>query len=165
MRLITSSLLIAILALLSAGSQADEPQSFAASIDGTPFAGDDDTILFAPLPSGAFSLGVSSAGANAYPPPKTPVDELSIVCDGFTPGKTLKLDSKAFSAATCDARFTRGVDAVRFALDKDNAANRFEISSTHGKAIEGSFELHLKNSAGKSMTISNGKFLAEDRQM
>jgi hypothetical protein len=162
---ITRILLPSLIAFSAIAINANEPQSFTANVDGASFAGDDDTILFVPLPSGAFSLGVSTAGATAYPPPKTPVDEISIVCEGFTPGKTLKLDNKALSSASCDATFKRGADGTRFSLDKDNPANQFEISSSHGKVIEGSVELHLKNPAGKSMTISNGRFVAEDRQI
>jgi hypothetical protein len=165
MHRITRILLSTLFAISAIAVQANEPQSFSANVDGASFAGDDDTILFVPLPSGTFSLGVSTAGAMAYPPPKTPVDEFSIVCEGFTPGKPLKLDSKALSPASCDATFKQGADGTRFSLDKDNPANRFEISSSHGKVIEGNVELHLKNPAGKSMTISNGKFVAEDRQI
>jgi hypothetical protein len=31
--------------------------------------------------------------------------------------------------------------------------------------IEGRFELHMKNKAGKGLAITGGRFVAEDRQL
>lgn len=155
-------------AALEAG--ANEPQSLGAKVDGTAYAGDDDTIDFVPLPSGAFSLGASTAGAAAWPPPKTPIDRLSIVCNGYEAGKTLKLGSKEFDSSSCDATFRKGAteagkDADDYRLDKNSTATVFEITAAHGKVIEGRFELHLRNKAGKSLAITDGHFVAEDRQL
>ena len=150
---------------------ANEPQSLGASVGGTAYAGDDDTIDFVPLPSGAFSLGAATAGAASWPPPKTPIDRLSITCRGFTPGNTLKLGSQEFDNSSCDATFTKGAasesgkDTDDYALDKDNPATSFEITAAHGKVIEGRFELRMKNKAGKTLAITDGHFVAEDRQL
>jgi hypothetical protein len=149
---------------------ASEPQSFTAKIDGAAYAGDDDTINFVPLPSGAFSLGASTAGAASWPPPKTPIDRLSIVCSGFEEGKPLKLGSKEFDNSSCDATFSKGAseagkEADVYTLDKNGTATSFEITTAHGKVIEGRFELHLKNKAGKALAITDGHFVAEDRQL
>lgn len=165
MRQSPSSVLVAVLACFFASAHADESQSLTASVNGVGFSGDDDTILFVPLDSGAFTLGASTAGAASYPPPKTPIDRLSIMCKGFVPGKLLKLGKNEFAPATCDATFELGANDEQFTLDKDNAANRFEISASHAKVIEGSFELHLTSKGGKAMTISGGHFVAEDRQI
>jgi hypothetical protein len=151
-------------------TDASEPQSLRASVEGVAFAGDDDTINFVPLPSGAFSLGAATAGAAAWPPPKTPIDRLSITCRGFEAGKALKLGSKEFDSSSCDATFSRGAgeagkDADDYALDKSSAATLFEITAAHGSVIEGRFELHLKNKAGKALAITDGHFVAEDRQL
>ncbi|MBL0165055.1 MAG: hypothetical protein IPP82_15775 [Xanthomonadales bacterium] len=163
-RLLASTIIV-VLVCLSARAHAEEPQSLGATVNGTRFAGDDDTILFVPLDSGAFSLGAASAGAASYPPPKTPIDRLSIVCSGFAPGKPLRLGKNEFSKATCNATFTLGANDKSFTLDKDNTANRFEISASHAKVIEGSFELHLTSKGGEAMIVSDGHFVAEDRQM
>ena len=149
---------------------ASEPQSLRAQVDGVAFAGDDDTIQFVPLPSGAFSLGAATAGAASWPPPKTPIDRLSITCRGLEAGKTLKLGSKDFDNSSCDATFSKGAseagkDADDYALDKSSTATLFEITAAHGKVIEGRFELHLKNKAGKALAITDGHFVAEDRQL
>lgn len=159
------SALIVVFVCAPFSAHADEPQSLSATVNGVRFAGDDDTILFVPLESGTFSLGASSAGAASYPPPKTPIDRLSIVCDGFIPGKPLKLGKNQFLPATCDATFTLGANDKSFTLDKESVDNRFEISTTHAKLIEGSFELHLISNSGEVMTVSEGRFVAEDRQM
>jgi hypothetical protein len=160
--------LLMLSASISAG--ANEPQSLGAKVDGAAYAGDDDTILFVPLPSGAFSLGAATAGAASWPPPKTPINRLSIVCRGFEAGKTLKLGSKEFDNSSCDATFGKGAseagkDADDYALDKNSTATLFEITAARGKVIEGRFELHLKNKAGKALAITDGRFVAEDRQL
>lgn len=150
---------------VSAWVHGDEPQSLSAAVNGTPFSADDDTILFVPLDSGEFTLAAATAGAASYPPPKTPVDRLSIVCAGYVPGKPLQLGKKEFSPSGCYATFIVGANDESFSLDKDNVANRFEIKASHAKVIEGDFELHLTNKDGKKMTLTDGQFVVEDRQM
>lgn len=154
----------------SIGAGADEPQSLGARVDGTAYAGDDDTIQFVPLPSGAFSLGAATAGAASWPPPKTPIDRLSITCRGFEPGKPLDLGSKEFDNSSCDATFSKGAreggtEADDYALDKNSAETSFRITASHGKVVEGTFRLRLRNKAGKVLVISDGHFVAEDRQL
>lgn len=160
--------LASLAASINAG--ASEPQSLRAQVGGAAFAGDDDTIHFVPLPSGAFSLGAATAGAAFWPPPKTPIDRLSITCRGFEPGKLLDLGSKEFDNSSCDATFSKGgseagKDADDYVLDKNNRATSFRITATHGKVIEGTFELQLRNKAGKALAITDGRFVAEDRQL
>ena len=167
-RLLVALAFVPLAASLVTG--ASEPQSLRALVDNVAFAGDDDTIQFVPLPSGAFSLGAATAGAASWPPPKTPINRLSIVCRGFEAGKTLKLGSKEFDNSSCDATFGKGAseagkDADDYALDKNSTATLFEITAAHGKVIEGRFELHLKNKAGKVLAITAGRFVAEDRQL
>jgi len=162
--------LIALALFVWCAATAGEPQSLGAKVDGTAYAGDDDTINFVPLPSGAFSLGAATAGAASWPPPKTPIDRLSIVCRGFEPGRPLKLGSAEFANSSCDATFSKGASeagkaADDYSLDKDSPATLFEITAAHGKVIEGRFELHLKNKAGKALAITDGHFVAEDRQL
>jgi hypothetical protein len=162
---------IALVALAaSIGTGASEPQSLSARVGSIAFAGDDDTIQFVPLPSGAFSLAAATAGAASWPPPKTPIDRLSIVCRGFEPGKPLDLGSKEFDNSSCDATFSKGAseggkDADDYSLDKGSTATSFKITAIHAKVIEGTFELHLKNKAGKALAITDGRFVAEDRQL
>ncbi|WP_395683640.1 hypothetical protein [Dokdonella sp.] len=159
-----------VLLAASIVTDASEPQSLRAQVNGVAFAGDDDTIHFVPLPSGAFSLGAATAGAASWPPPKTPIERLSITCRGFEAGKALKLGSKEFDNSSCDATFSKGAseagkDADDYALDKSNTATLFEITAAHGKVIEGRFELHFKDKAGKALAITDGHFVAEDRQL
>jgi hypothetical protein len=161
---------LAVLLFASGGVIANEPQSLSATVDGARFAADDDTIDLVPLPSGEFTLMAATAGAASYPPPKTPIDRLSISCDGYAAGKTLKLGSKDFAGSSCRATFskasaTAGQDADEYSLDKGNAATFFEITAAHGKVSEGRFELHMKNKAGKALTLAGGQFVIEDRQL
>ena len=161
------TLLVLLMLGASAAAIANEPQSLTATVDDKAFAGDDDTITLVPLPSGAFSLSVATAGAASWPPPKTPIDRLAIVCRGFEPGKLLKLGKAEFGNSSCDATFSKGEaqGSDEYALDKDSSATLFEITATHGKVIEGRFELHMKNKAGKGLAITGGRFVAEDRQL
>jgi len=157
--------LVVALACCASPADADSPQSLSATVNGARFSGDDDTILFVPLDSGEFTLSASTAGAASYPPPKTPIDRLSIVCRGYVPGKPLQIGKNEFSPDICYATYTLGTNDEHFTLDKDNAANRFEITTNQARLIEGSFELHMTSAGGNVMTISEGRFVAEDRQM
>jgi hypothetical protein len=152
-------------------SSAEEPQSLSALVDGARFAGDNHTILLVPLPSGEFTLNVATAGAASWPPPKTPIERLSVVCKGYAPGKTFKLGSADFGGTSnCYARFIKesaepGKDADEYSLDKAHPTISFEVTAAHGKVIEGSFQMRLANKAGKVLTITDGRFVAEDRQL
>jgi hypothetical protein len=167
-RLLTRSLFCAVL-FLTASASANEPQSLTAKIDGAAFAGDDDTILLVPLKD-TFTFQAATAGAAAYPPPKTPIDRLSITCTAFTPGQPMKLGNKEFASSACRATFSKGAsgagkDDDEYSLDKAGAGILFEITASHGKVIEGRFAFPMKNKAGKMLTISDGHFVAEDRQL
>lgn len=161
---------LTLLSLFCFSVGANEPQSLSATVDGHHFAGDDDTILLVPLSSGEFTLNAATAGAASYPPPKTPIDRLSIMCRGYVPGKAMKLGSKEFATAACGATFSKaskeaGKDAEEYSLDKDNSATLFEVTSAHDKVIEGRFEFHMTSKAGQALVISGGAFVAEDRQL
>lgn len=163
--------LLALLAALcgSVRADADEPQSLSAKVDGASFVSDNDSILLVPLPN-SFTLQAATAGASSYPPPKTPVDHLSITCDVFTAGQTMKLVSKDFASNACFAHFEKGSvnsgpSVDEYTLDKHNPDTLFEITAAHGKVIEGRFQFHMKNAAGKTLTIEDGHFVAEDRQL
>jgi hypothetical protein len=149
-----------------------ETQTLSAQIDGAEFVSDDDSITLVPLgnSSGSFSLSASSAGASAWPPPKTPVDRLGIVCSRLVAGQPLKLDSAAFSRAECNVTFSKGVKPMggepdaEYRLDKQHPGNRFEIEHAAGKRYSGQFSFQLIDAAGKPHPIS-GRFAVEDRQL
>ena len=169
MRLILPCITLLALLCASFGAHADQPQSLSATVNGTRFAGDDDTILLVPLP-GTFTLIASTAGAAAYPPPKTPIDRLSITCTGFTRGHTLKLDSKDFANSACNATFQKaaqeaGRDADEYSLYKGSGDSLFEITTAHDNVIEGRFQFTMTNKAGRKLTLTDGHFVAEDRQL
>ncbi|MCQ4165227.1 hypothetical protein [Tahibacter harae] len=157
--------------LLPLAAQA-ETQTFSAQIGGAEFVSDDDSISLVPAgnASGSFSLSASSKGASAWPPPKTPVDRLSIICGGLAAGQRLKLDSGNFSRAECDVRFSKGVKTMggdpdaEYKLDKQHAGNQFEIERAEGKRYAGRFSFRLLDAAGQAHDVS-GSFQAEDRQL
>lgn len=158
------------LVLATTLAHADTPQSLSAQVGDIAFASADEDITLVPV-NGSFSLGASTAGASAWPPPKTRIDRLSITCDGFADGKPLVLDHKAFERSTCDVGFAMGTKSMggepdaQYRLDKNSAENRFEITRAEGKVYEGTFKFQLKDAAGKSITVSNGHFKVEDRQL
>lgn len=167
-----SCLTLLVPALLAFGSAtADVPQSFSARIGGVDFAGDDDTILLVPV-MGTFTLSASTKGAASYPPPKTPIDRFSITCPVRTPAAPARYDSSAFANHNlCRATFTRGADAatgvkeVEYTIDTGHAGNLLEITRQVGKVIEGRFTLTMKAPDGSTLEISEGRFIAEDRQI
>ncbi len=166
-RLLNRSLLcVGILAACCAN--ANEPQSLTMKVDGAAFAGDDDTILLVPLKD-TFTLQAATAGAAAYPPPKTPIDRLSITCDAYRPGQTMTLGAKDFDSSQCRATFSKGAaggaEGDEYTLDKSGAGILFEITASHGKVIEGRFAFPMKNKSGKALSLSDGHFVAEDRQL
>ncbi len=172
MRILPGSLLFFALAC-SFIATASEPQSLSARIDGTSFTSDDDGITLVPIgnASGSFSLSATTQGGSAYPPPKTPVDRLSIICSGLVAGKPMKLDSKSFSRAECDVRFVKGVKMMggdpdaEYTLDKDHAGNLFEVETVTSKRYAGHFSFRLVDAQGAAHLVTDGKFVAEDRQL
>ena len=66
-----------------------------------------------------------------------------------------------FERAARDA----GKSDEEFTLDKSAADTLFEIVATHGKTIEGRFAFRLKSKAGTTLVVSDGTFVAEDRQL
>lgn len=161
-----------VLAALAAASvtQADEPQSLTAEVGDIAFQSGDSEITLVPIGE-TFSLGASTLGAAAWPPPKTRIDRLSITCDGFEDGKPLTLDHKAFERSVCDVTFEKGTKPMggaaeaEYRLDKSSADNRFEITRANGKVYEGTFAFRLKDGKGSAIAIKNGRFKAEDRQL
>lgn len=161
-----------VLLATGAAAHAAEKQSFNARIDGAAFASDDDGITLVPLgnASGSFSLSATTAGGSAYPPPKTPIDRLSVVCSGLAADKPSQLDSASFSRAECDVRFYKGVKSMggdadaEYKLDKQHTGNRFEVQSVAGKLYAGRFSFRLLDASGAAHTV-DGEFKAEDRQL
>jgi hypothetical protein len=64
-------------------ARADTPQKLSATVDGKLFESDDDSIMYLLPRPGVFNLIASTKGSATYPPPKTPVDRLSINCNNF----------------------------------------------------------------------------------
>jgi len=154
----------------TAAVHAETPQSFAAQVGDIAFESGDAEITLVPI-AGSFSLSASTRGASAYPPPKTRIDRLSIVCDGFADGKPLVLDHRSFERSVCNVTFDKGTKPMggspeaTYQLDKNSADNRFEIKSASGKVYEGSFTFRLKDGQGNAISVSQGRFKAEDRQL
>jgi hypothetical protein len=156
--------------LLASLAHAEHPQSLGARIGDAAFESGDAEISFIAT-RGAFTLSASTRGASAWPPPKTRIDRLSIVCDGFVDGQPLRLDHAAFARSTCSVVFDRGskpmggaADAT-YHLDKASVDNRFEITAANGKVYTGSFSFVLVDDTGASLRVADGRFEAEDRQL
>lgn len=169
--MIRSSLCITLLLpVLVSSARAEQPQSLSALVGEVAFESGDAEISLVPV-GGSFSLSASTKGAAAWPPPKTRIDRLAIVCDGFAPGKPLELDHKAFERSTCDVTFDKGSKPMggaaeaSYRLDKDSADNRFAITAANGKVYEGTFSFVLKDDKGGAIRVANGRFTAEDRQL
>lgn len=151
-------------------ARANEPQSMSAQVGDIVFESGDEEITLVPI-GDKFSLSASTKGAAAWPPPKTRIDRLSIVCDGFEAGQPLARDHKAFERSTCDVRFEKGTKPMggspeaEYHLDKDSVENRFEIVRANGKVYEGTFSFRLKDGQGGSMIVADGRFKVEDRQL
>jgi hypothetical protein len=162
-----------LLAFVCSSAIAGEPQTLSAQIDGAAFVSDDDSITLVPVGNsgGSFSLSAATQGASAYPPPKTPVDRLSIICSGLEPGKPVKRDSKYFSRAECDVRLAKGVKVMggepdaEYKLDKAHPGNMFEIETAVGKRYTGRFSFRLIDAQGAAHLVTDGKFVVEDRQL
>jgi hypothetical protein len=162
--------LIFAAAVPTAVVNAETPQSFSAQVGDIALESGDAEITLVPIGHN-FSLSGSTRGASAYPPPKTRIDRLSIVCDGFTEGKALVLDHLSFERSVCDVTFDKGTKPMggspdaTYHLDKNSAENRFEITTANGKLYEGTFSFRLKDSQGNTISVSQGRFKAEDRQL
>lgn len=162
--------IIVVLSLLAADARAETPQSFSAQIGDIAFESGDEDISFVPV-MGKFSLSASTRGAGAWPPPTTRIDRLSIVCDGFEDGKPLVRTHVDFQRSTCDVTFAKGTKPMggnpeaEYTLDKDSVDNRFEIADAQGKVYKGSFTFRLKDDKGGVITVTGGRFTAEDRQL
>jgi hypothetical protein len=158
-----------ILIAVSFAGHAETVQSLQATIDGKAFVSDDESITLIPV-SGSFTLVALTAGASDWPPPKTPVDRLAIFCDDYEEGQTLVLDSEDFDRSACDVTFTVGhrgmgeASDAEYRLDKSFEGNRFEITSVRDKTIMGRFAFQMKDEAGRILSITDGRFLAEDQQ-
>lgn len=162
-------LALAALALLRT-AHAGEPQSLSAQVGDIAFESGDDEIVLVPIDR-SFSLGASTKGAAAWPPPKTRIDRLSITCDGFEAGKPFVLDHAAFERSTCDVTFAKGSKPMggepeaEYRLDKGASDNLFEVTRASGKVYEGRFSFRLKDGNGGSIAVTNGRFRIEDRQL
>lgn len=169
MQLVPAILTVSIL-FGAAAARAEQPQALSADVDGKAFVSDDDSILLVPV-AGTFTLMASTKGAAAYPPPKTPIDRLSVTCDD-PKGKPVRFDSQKFANRNaCRASFEKGEDKaagvaeVEYELDTSSKQNFFEISAVTGKVYEGTFQFSMKAANGAKLTITSGKFKAEDRQL
>jgi hypothetical protein len=168
MRLSSSFLMLTALAL-ALPVAAETPQTLTVQAGDSTFVADDDTITLVPI-SGSFSLSASTKGAAVYPPPKTRIDRLGIVCDGFVEGGPFVRDAAMFERSVCSATFEVGTKPmggdpdVVYTIDKDSKANRFEVTKANGKVIEGTFQFDLRSADGNTMQLRGGAFVAEDRQ-
>ena len=146
------------------------PQSLSAKVDGKVFESDDDGIMYLIPTKGVLNLIASTKGASAYPPPKTPIDQLSINCSSFE-GKPRKYTFANSGSRICDISFTKGVSqkpfgdpVAEYRLVGDKG--QLEITSVKGKVIEGTFNFELVEVKTKAkMSITGGTFKAEDRQL
>lgn len=166
--LLMSAVLVS--ALQIAAVQAEVPQMLKATVGDATFVSDDGNINLIPVP-GSFTLTAATAGADAYPPPKTPIDRLSIICNSYTVGKPTTYAAKEWGPNLCQVNFIKGdkpmggePDAT-YTIDKSAGDNLLEITSASGKVIEGRFHFTLKSAKGATLKISDGSFKAEDRQL
>ncbi len=160
---------LAAIAATSLAAHAKTPQNLSATIDGKKFESDDDGILYLIPVKGSLNLIASTKGASAYPPPKTPIDRLSVICRGFE-GKPVKFIAKDFGNHGCEARFFKNESKVPFGEPEAEYDTRygksstFEITSVNGKVIEGKFRFEMKEKKSKVAVVIDGTFKAEDRQ-
>ena len=170
----TSALALAFMAIglaLPLSAQADNtPQRLSATIDGKLFESDDSGIMYLIPIKGVLNLMASTKGAGAYPPPKTPVDRLSIICRDYD-GKPVKFTFATSGSRSCEVSYTKGVSKKPFGDPEAeyrmvDGKNQLEITSVKGKVIEGTFSFELVEVKTKAkMTITGGTFKAEDRQL
>jgi hypothetical protein len=162
--------LMALGLALPLASQADTPQRLSATVDGKLFESDDAGIMYLVPTKGVLNLMASTKGAAAYPPPKTPVDKLSINCRNYD-GKPVKFTFANSGSRSCEVTFSRGLSKQPFGEPQAeyrlaDGNNQLEITSVKGKVIEGTFSFELVDVKTKArMTITGGTFKAEDRQL
>jgi hypothetical protein len=150
-------------------ARADTPQKLSATVDGKLFESDDDSIMYLLPRPGVLNLIASTKGSAAYPPPKTPVDRLSINCNNFS-GKPGKFVFNKAGSQSCEITFTKGVSKTMSGDPQaeyrlGNGPNMLEIKSVNGKVIEGIFTFELVEVKTKAkLSITGGSFKAEDRQ-
>ena len=149
---------------------ADVPQNLSATVDGKRFESDNDSITYLMPRKGVLNLIAKTKGSSAYPPPKTPVDQLSIICNHFE-SKPVKFSFPKAGSPSCEVRFSKGLSKemmgdpqAEYRLVDGN--NLLEITSVQGKVIEGKFSFELIEIKTKArLVISGGVFKAEDRQL
>jgi hypothetical protein len=162
--------LLAIAGSISALALADVPQHLSATVDGKRFESDDDSITYLLPRKSVLNLIAKTKGSSAYPPPKTPIDQLSIVCNHFE-AKPVKFAFPSAGSPSCEVRFKKGLSKEMFGDPQAeyklaDGNNQLEITSVQGKVIEGKFSFELIEVKTKArMTISSGIFKAEDRQL
>ncbi len=167
---LTLALLATAMTLPLAAHADKTPQHLSATVDGKLFESDDDGILYLIPTKGVLNLIASTKGASAYPPPKTPIDNLSINCRNYD-GKPVKFTFANSGSRSCEISFTKGVSPKPFGEPQAeyklaDGKNQLEITSVKGKVIEGTFNLEMVNVKTKAkMTITGGTFKAEDRQL
>ena len=147
-----------------------ELQRLSANVDGKVFESDDDGIMYLIPRKGVLNLIASTKGSSAYPPPKTPVDKLSINCNDYD-GKPVKFSFAKSGSRICEVTFTKGVSQKPFGEPQAeyrlaDGKNSLEITSVKSKLIEGTFSFDLIEVKSKvKMSITGGTFKAEDRQL
>lgn len=170
----SSALALSFLAIglaLPLDAQADTPQRLGATVDGKVFESDDDSILYLMPTKTSLNLIAKTKGAAAYPPPKTPIDQLSIHCRNFD-AKPVKFAFSYAGNQSCEVTFSKGLSTEMLGKPQAqyqlaaNGKNQFEITSVKGKVIEGTFSFELVEEKTKArLTITGGTFKAEDRQL
>ena len=148
-----------------------ETQSLTASVGGTKFESDDPGITYLMPTKTVLNLIAKTKGASAYPPPKTPIDRLSIVCKNFQ-GKAVRFEAKDFGGHGCEAVFVKGESPKPFGEPQaeyrmvPGGKNWIEITGVKGKVIDGKFALEAADTKTKAtIVITEGVFRAEDRQL
>ncbi|APV48722.1 hypothetical protein BWI17_02905 [Betaproteobacteria bacterium GR16-43] len=150
-------------------ARADTPQNLSAKVAGKAFESDDNGILYLMPTKTGLNLIASTKGASAYPPPKTPIDRLSIMCKDFE-GKPVKWVAKDFGNHGCEVKFVQGESKTPMGDPQaeyraSGGNNTLEITSVKGKVIEGKFSFELVEVKTKAkLAITDGTFKAEDRQ-
>lgn len=164
------TLACALTGLMSAPAQAETPQKFSAKIAGMNFESDDASILHLIPSKGVINIIAATKGASAYPPPKTPIDRLSIICRNFE-AKPVVYAAKDFGNHGCEVTFTKGESKKPFGEPEAeyrirDGKNSLEITSVKGKVIEGKFSFEmLDKKTGNKISVTEGVFKVEDRQL
>lgn len=162
--------LVALGLTLPLAAQTKTPQRLSATVDGKLFESDDESIMYLVPTKGVLNLMASTKGSAAYPPPKTPVDKLSINCRNYD-GKPVKFTFANSGSRGCEVTFSKGLSKQPFGDPQAeyrlaDGKNQLEITSVNGKVIEGTFSFELVEVKTKArMTITGGTFKAEDRQL